>query len=91
MTGIENNPDFLGAKVWRDQGQIYFDVRDLPPPDPFVATLKLLDTLEHGTVIFINDREPVHLFPELDERGWRCDVLENRDNYFRMKITKGNL
>jgi hypothetical protein len=65
-----------GSRVWRSDDGLHIDVRGLPPPEPAVAILQLLDSGEvEGALIAHLDREPVFLFPELDDRGWDYDVL----------------
>lgn len=47
------------------------DVRDLPPPEPLQETLGTLESMDGNDVLVqINDRQPQHLFPMLEERGY---------------------
>ncbi len=47
------------------------DVRELPPPEPLQETLGTLESMDtDGLLIQINDRQPQHLFPMLEERGF---------------------
>lgn len=58
-----------------------FDARELPPPEPLSKTLERLATLDEDVVFFqINDREPRHLFPKLDDRGYRYDTTAAEDS-----------
>jgi hypothetical protein len=47
------------------------DVRELPPPEPLQETLGTLESMDGaGLLVQINDRQPQHLFPMLEERGY---------------------
>ena len=81
--------DFLGARIWRAEGAVHIDVADLPPPDPFVATMRLLSWSGVGDeVVFYNDRKPVHLLPELADLGWDYRVEVDQPDQFRMRIIR---
>lgn len=50
---------------------IEIDVRDLPPPEPLQETLGTLESMDSSDLLVqVNDRQPQHLFPMLDERGF---------------------
>lgn len=41
------------------------------------AILRMIDLGDVGTVMFAHlDREPIFLYPELDERGWSHEMLQ---------------
>jgi hypothetical protein len=55
---------------------MHLDVRGLEPPEPMVAILRLIDGGEIENVLIVHlDREPVFLYPELDERGWVHEII----------------
>jgi hypothetical protein len=55
---------------------VHLDLRGLEPPEPMVAILKLIDGGEAGPVLVAHlDREPIFLYPELDDRGWAHEIL----------------
>ncbi len=56
---------------WRD-GAPCLDLRGIgPPPRPLVAIIELIERPGTGDMVrIIIDRDPIHLFPELVERGW---------------------
>jgi hypothetical protein len=57
---------------------VHVDVRGLDPPEPMVAILGLIDRREADAVLIAHlDREPIFLYPELDDRGWGHEVLES--------------
>ncbi len=65
------------------------DNRGLQPPEPMMRTLKALEELEKGTkLIIINDRRPMFLYEELDERGYKHQTSEQEDGSFQIEITK---
>jgi hypothetical protein len=59
---------------------LHIDVRGLAPPEPMRAILQLIDGEEIETVLIAHlDREPIFLYPELNERGWRFEILPATD------------
>jgi hypothetical protein len=63
--------------VWRTAEAVHIDVRGLHPPEPMVAILGLIDGGEVDAVLIATlDREPIFLYPELDDRGWTHEVVE---------------
>ena len=67
-----------GERVWRTPDAIHIDVRDLEPPEPMVAILTLIDSGQVDTALIAHlDREPVFLYPELDDRGWGHEIVES--------------
>jgi TusA-related sulfurtransferase len=56
------------------------DARELPPPQPLKRTLERLTELGDETVLVqLNDRAPQHLYPKLQDRGYRYDTSERSD------------
>lgn len=47
------------------------DNRGLPPPEPLIRTLDVLDRWDQNPheLVMVVDREPYLLYPELDQRG----------------------
>jgi hypothetical protein len=63
--------------VWRTAKAVHVDVRGLDPPEPMVAILGLIDQGGVEAVLVAHlDREPIFLYPELDDRGWGHEVME---------------
>lgn len=63
-------------RVWRTSEGVHINVRGLEPPEPMVAILRLLDSGEaDGAVIAHLDREPIYLYPELNDRGWSYEIV----------------
>ena len=65
-----------GARQWRSDEGLHLDLRGLDPPDPMVIVLRTIDSGEAGAVIIAHfDREPIFLYPELDDRGWTHEMI----------------
>jgi len=66
------------------------DNRGLEPPQPMQRTLKALEELGIGeTLKIINDRKPMFLFEELDQKGYTYEVSLHPDGGFEITIVKG--
>ena len=71
-----NAPAPDNPRIWHAPEADHIDVRGLEAPQPMVAILGLLDSGGAGsTVIAHLDREPIFLYPELDDRGWSHEVV----------------
>ena len=65
-----------GEKLWRTPDGVHVDVRGREPPEPMIAILQLIDSGEVDSVLFAYlDREPIFLYPELDDRGWSHEIV----------------
>ncbi|TMN23096.1 DUF2249 domain-containing protein [Lentibacillus cibarius] len=65
------------------------DNRGLEPPQPMMRTLKALDKLNDGASLsIINDRRPLFLYEELDDRGYAHETEAQDDGSFKITITK---
>jgi tRNA 2-thiouridine synthesizing protein A len=65
------------------------DNRGLEPPQPMMRTLKNLDKMNSGEKLtIINDRRPMFLYEELDERGYIHETEPQDDGSFMITITK---
>ena len=81
-------------RVWRaSDGGMHVDLRGLDPPDPLVTILRMIDggEVDH-TLIAHFDREPIFLYPELDDRGWTHEIIPHDcsscDGDVKLCITK---
>jgi hypothetical protein len=64
------------SRVWRTPDAVHADLRGLEPPEPLVTVLRLIDLGEVDAVLIAHfDREPIFLYPELDDRGWSHDIV----------------
>jgi hypothetical protein len=67
-----------GTRVWRTADAVHIDVRGLDPPEPMVEILRLIDLGQADCVLIAYlDREPIFLYPELDDRGWSHDMVSS--------------
>jgi hypothetical protein len=57
---------------------VHIDLRGLNPPEPMVAILQTIDGGEIDTALIAHlDREPIFLYPELDDRGWSHELIQS--------------
>ena len=65
-------------RMWRTADAVHLDVRDLEPPGPMVAILQAIDGGGVDTALIAHlDREPIFLYPELDDRGWSHEIIQS--------------
>jgi uncharacterized protein (DUF2249 family) len=68
---------------------LVIDVRGLEPPQPMVAVLERLDTLEPGqTLVVVHERRPLFLYPQLDERGFAHETEEAAPGVVYIRIRR---
>jgi uncharacterized protein (DUF2249 family) len=61
-----------------DRPRETFDARELPPPQPLKNTLETLAEADDSTVLVqFNDRRPQHLYPKLEDRGYRYETFDD--------------
>ncbi len=82
-------------RMWRTADAVHIDLRGLDPPEPMVAILRLIDGNEVETALVAHlDREPIFLYPELDEREWNHEVvgfsrgMTNREDGVMLRMTR---
>ena len=74
MSKAAGAPD--GPRVWRAEDGLHLDVRGLPCPEPLVTVLRWIDGGEAGDRLTAHlSQEPLLLYAELDERGWRHRLI----------------
>jgi len=67
--------------------EIRLDCRGLEPPEPLVRTLEALHQIASaGKIVMRSDRKPLHLFEELETRGFLFDCTEQDDHSFITNI-----
>jgi len=80
--------DVLG-KHWHSSDGYHIDVTGLTPPEPMVAILELIERPGmNGPVIVHHDREPMHLYPELIERGWVHEIISSEPCKVNLRLTR---
>ncbi|MFA3781493.1 DUF2249 domain-containing protein [Melioribacteraceae bacterium 4301-Me] len=68
---------------------IELDVRDLVPPEPMMKILETLSKIDENTVLLVHHhREPMMLYPKLEERGYEAISNKIEENYYKVIITK---
>ena len=82
-----DNP--AGGKIWQEGDVSHIDVRGLVPPQPMVAVLSLLnsDNVLDRLIVHI-DREPIYLYPELEDCGWSFETSTIDADYYQVTISK---
>lgn len=74
---------------WTDADGVHIDVRGLPPPEPFVAILRLVESAApDGVVIVHHDRDPLPLYGELAERGWHAERIAGAAGEVRLRLSR---
>lgn len=70
-----------------DGDMAVLDVRGLEPPEPMVQILERLDTLRPGQrLVVLHERQPMLLYPQLDERGFLHDTEEVEPGLVRIVV-----
>lgn len=65
------------------------DVSGLEPPQPMVAILERIRDLAAGDVLEVSHhREPVPLYPLLDEAGFAHETEKLGENRYRLRIRR---
>jgi uncharacterized protein (DUF2249 family) len=85
-TAGHSNPAISDWPAPRQQ----LDNRGLMPPEPLVRILAALELLGAGEVLeAINEREPVFLYPELEQRHAQIHTQPQPDGSVRLLIRRG--
>lgn len=67
---------------------IELDVRELVPPEPMMKILENISRVDEKTVMVVHHhREPMMLYPKLEERGYTAVTNKISDNYYKVVIT----
>lgn len=65
------------------------DARYMEPPEPFVATMEMLDTLQEGEkMLLVLFREPHPLYKVLRQNGHDYEVEQVADGSFEILISR---
>jgi uncharacterized protein (DUF2249 family) len=71
------------------QQEINVDARGLEPPQPMIRILEALATLPNGSVLRAQtDRRPMHLYAQLEARGFRGETHEAGDGSYITRIQR---
>lgn len=81
--GSRNMLAVKGAQV------VEIDARGLEPPQPMVKILEALADLPAGTELCARtDRRPMHLYPQIEARGFTGETKEQSDGSFLTHIRR---
>jgi len=85
-----NSRDPADARVWNDSdATTHIDVRGLPPPQPLIRILQLVQRLPGDAVVIVHhDRDPVLLYPELEQIGWWADAIDGDPGEVRLRLMR---
>jgi uncharacterized protein (DUF2249 family) len=73
----------LEERVCAGEPVIEVDVRGLEPPEPLVNILEAVASLPSGAKLrALTDRRPMHLYAQLEERGFSGETTEQEDGSF---------
>ena len=68
---------------------IELDARGLEPPQPLVQILQALAELPQGVLLSARtDRRPMHLYSQLQERGFDGETVQEPDGSFVTRIQR---
>lgn len=82
-------PDLPAFPMTRRDAVLEMDLRELEPPNPMIAVLKLIESGEGGGEFNVwLVRDPIYLYPELVEREWRAVIIEDSEEGLLVKIEK---
>jgi hypothetical protein len=71
------SPQEGGAQIWQEGDETHIDVRGLEPPQPMRAIIREIERPDGPAALTVHhEREPVFLYPELAERGWRHKLVD---------------
>ena len=77
------------SRRWVEADGIHIDVRGLPPPQPMVSILTLVESIRDATPVVVHhERDPLFLYPELAEIGWTSERLDAPDGEVRLLLKR---
>jgi len=80
------------APTWNEaDGTTHLDVRGLAAPQPLVQILQLVArTPDDGVIVVHIDRDPVLLYPELQQIGWWAEPIEGDPGEVRLRVARAD-
>ncbi|HKU85227.1 MAG TPA: DUF2249 domain-containing protein [Casimicrobiaceae bacterium] len=77
------------TRRWVEADGIHIDVRGLPPPQPMVSILALVESISDATPVVVHhERDPLFLYPELAEIGWTSERLDAPEGEVRLLLKR---
>jgi uncharacterized protein (DUF2249 family) len=69
--------------------EVTIDVSELVPPEPMMKILGTLEGMPDGTTLLVHHvRRPMHLYPQLDDLGYRHNTREVETGQVEVLIHK---
>jgi hypothetical protein len=66
------------------------DNRGLDPPEPLLRIMDAVATMDtDGRIVALMDREPLLLYPMLEDRGLGWTIEEHAEGWYRLEIGRG--
>lgn len=83
-------PGAIAESTWDEPtSTLTIDVSELVPPEPLVRILTALEELPDGASLLVHHvRRPMHLYPRLDELGYRHETRDLGPNRVEVLIEK---
>lgn len=76
-------------RQWVEADGIHVDVRGLPPPQPMVTILSLVESIRDATdVVVHHERDPQFLYPELAQIGWGAARIDAPPGEVRLRLRR---
>ena len=89
---VENDNEQSDDKEYDLSNVIEIDVRKLGPPEPMIKILETLSQVDEKTLLLVHHhREPLMLYPKLEERGYHAVTNKIEENYYKVVITKKSI
>jgi len=68
---------------------VEIDVREMAPPEPMMKILETLPKIKNNTILLVHHhREPMMLYPKLEEKGYKAICNKIEENYYKVLISK---
>ncbi|HLS55216.1 MAG TPA: DUF2249 domain-containing protein [Zeimonas sp.] len=81
----------IPGRRWTEDDGIHIDVRGLPAPEPLVAILELIGSIQDDSAVIVHhDRDPRMLYPELAELGWSAEQIDGEAGEVRLRLARGS-
>lgn len=77
------------ARIHKDGNDVHVDTRGMSPPGPMVSIMQVLAECKASeSVVALLDRDPVYLYPELAEAGWRAETIPHDEDGVVLRISR---
>lgn len=84
-------PDAPRRKFWMDADGLHLDARSGGAPGPMLEILRFIDGGAHDQPLTVHlPQFPVHLIPELEDRGWAWDLIDETPGHVILRLLPGD-